>query len=208
MKIRTLRSWVGRVVVGGWAVSLTYLIATMMVGHWVPMPRPDVGDEVRLLSSGDLPGRMIKPSDGERLIAFHFLYGDCPCSRRVLKAILTRSPEESAIELIVLIGEDPVNERKAKDLGFEVDCVTPQELKSKYNIESAPLLLVVDNRARIVYSGGYTSRKQGLDIQDTTIISRIANGEDVSCLPLYGCAVSRELKQILDPLNIKGFAAQ
>jgi len=51
--------------------------------------------------------------------------------------------------------------------------------------------------------GGYTERKQGFDIQDVSIVERLRNEKSVAELPLFGCAVSRSLQALLDPLGIK-----
>ena len=138
-----------------------------------------------------------------KVVAFHFLYGDCPCSRRVLKHVAGRGKIAGATEHIVLIGNDDPLGREAQAKGFGIDIVSPEDLKSVYGIESAPLLVVTDCSGTILYSGGYTPRKQGLAIKDVAIIGQAVAGDVPKGLPLYGCAVSKDLKAIIDPLSIK-----
>ena len=181
-----------------WGFGLLIICASLMAGHWVTLPHPERG-EVMAANVG-FPRF---PVDHEQVYAFHFLYGDCSCSRRVLKHVLARSPVPNAKERIVLIGEDPESEAHAIALGFEVHTVTPPQLKEIYGVESAPLLMVSDLEGTIRYAGGYTSRKQGLDIQEMEIIQKAIANQDIDGLPLYGCAVSKSLRAIVDPLDLK-----
>ena len=132
-----------------------------------------------------------------------FFIDDCPCSRRVLRRVLERNPVDGAAERIVLVGHDIQPDKAAIDRGFDVDTVTPVELKAKYGVESAPLLLVADSVGRILYSGGYTDRKQGYEVKDQRVIEGLVAGEQVESLPVYGCAVSSELQALVDPLRLK-----
>ena len=120
-------------------------------------------------------------------------------SRRVIE----RSPVPGSIETIVLVGEDPENEKLALEKGFSVDIVTPDNLRAKYGVDAAPLLIVTDLEGAIRYSGGYTSRKQGLDVQDEKMIRSLVQGDSIEELPVYGCAVSKDLQSIVDPFNLK-----
>ncbi len=183
----------GKVALVLWAAGMLVVTASLMVGHWVELPHPSKGVATELVSA----------NTGSSWHAFHFLYGDCPCSRRVLKRIVERNPLDIAHERIVLIGHDPELEKVAHEKGYDVDVVTAPQLKERYGVESAPLLMVIDAEGVIRYSGGYTSRKQGLDIQDDSLIRRTVAGEVFEELPLYGCAVSKELKAIIDPFGLK-----
>ena len=181
-----------------WGMLLSVVVASLMIGHWVSLPHPQAGQR--------LPSATQVSRAGEQDVqcaAFHFLYGDCPCSRRVLKKVIARQPVPGACETIVFIGEDAEFEAKAAECGFRVETLAREELKAKYGIESAPLLVVTDGQGIIQYSGGYTSRKQGLDIQDEELIRAVLAGNPREGLPLYGCAVSKELKSIVDPLDLK-----
>lgn len=176
-----------------WGSFLTCAMATLMAGHWVSLPHPEKGT-----SLNGYRGQSV-----ESVNVFHFLYGDCGCSRRILKQLLKRDVVEGVSERIVLIGNDDAAESLATQKGFAVSRLTPAELKQQYEVESAPLLIITDNTGTIRYSGGYTSRKQGLDNQDLRIIQSILDGEQYSELPVYGCAVSKRLKDLIDPLNLK-----
>jgi hypothetical protein len=205
--IKNYLKLISRVAVPIWALGMLTVSASLMASHWITLPHPELGINLKGFSSQSLFGSDDNTTKNAETksspLAFHFLYGDCPCSRRILKHVLMRSPVAGISERIVFVGKDPEMEAEAIRCGYEVDVVTPIELQAKYGIESVPLLVVTESTGKILYSGGYTSRKQSLDIHDKEIIEGIARGESMDDFPLYGCAVSKELKSIIDPLGLK-----
>ena len=183
-------------VLSGWAALMTFICVTLMIGHWIQLPRPVVGTFQEFDSAS-------MSSDTGRWKAMHFLYSECPCSRRILKHLLAREPMQNIEEIIILVGPTETNLEQLKNSRFIFECVSPDELKCKYNVESAPLLLVLSPDHKIRYSGGYTTRKQGLTIQDISLIRRTVSGEAFQPLPVYGCGVSDAIKAITDPLGLK-----
>jgi hypothetical protein len=178
---------------------MTGIGANLMVSHWVPLPRPAVDDLAWTANMANI--RIGQPTG--RWTVLHFLYAKCPCSRRVLEHVIKQPPRSGVTERIILIGSDAPSVARIEEQGYEVDSVSPDDLKAKYGIEAAPLLVVSDPGNKPRYAGGYTSRKQGPDFQDRSIIANLIAGHDVEPLPLYGCAVSRRLQGIVDPLGIK-----
>jgi hypothetical protein len=180
-----------QIVLAGWATIMIVIGASLMAGHWIPLPSTAPEE-------GHLPGA----ADG-RWRVYHFLYMECPCSRRVLEHICQRQAVRGMAERLVLIGNSSDLPGSARREDCEVDWVTPQELETEYGVESAPMMVVVDPKGRTRYSGGYTSRKQVLDIQDREIMDRLLAEEEVDALPVFGCAVSRQLQSITDPFGLK-----
>jgi hypothetical protein len=191
--------WFVHTCLGSWAVLMVIIGASLMVNHWVPLPRPQ---GTAISSKASLASFQADEAE-HRWTAVHFLYAECPCSRRVLNHLLEQSPREDAIERIVLIGDAPELAMKAEAQGYKVDCVAPAELLAEYGVEAAPLLMVVDPDGQERYIGGYTSRKQLLDVQDRAILDSLMAGQEVEPLPLFGCAVSGRLKSLVDPLGLK-----
>lgn len=191
--------WFVKACLGSWAVLMLLIGASLMVNHWVPLPRPKVeqgGSAASLVSFQTVDA-------AHRWAAVHFLYAECPCSRRVLDHLLQQQPRAEVAERIVLIGDATQLATNAETQGYEVDCVMPEELLTKYGVEAAPLLMIFDPQGRQRYVGGYTSRKQLLDIQDRAILGQLQSGQEVEPLPLFGCAVSGRLKSLVDPLGLK-----
>lgn len=187
--------WFVRVFLIIWAVSLTAVGAALMVSHWVPLPSPQPGE---LVFSDNLP-----PAATGQWVAVHCLYAECPCSRRVLDHVITRPPRTDVFEHIVLVGNAAKTPASVKHWRLSTELVSPEQFKSRYGLEAAPLLVVLDPDRQVRYVGGYTERKQGFNIQVDQILTRLLAGEDVQSLPVYGCAVSKGLQALVDPLRIK-----
>ena len=136
-------------------------------------------------------------------MAVHVLYAECRCSQRILDGFEAQERPPGAVEKVLLVGHHPGFEASARRLGFDLRRLEAAELKERYGIESAPLLLVVDPAGALRYAGGYTARKQGLDPQDAGVIAGLMAGRNPTELPLYGCGVSRELQEVLDPLGVR-----
>ncbi len=173
------------------------IVAYLMISHWAVLPHPRVGDAQfsERLQAAEL-GRTPNWS------AVHFLYDDCPCSRRVLQHVIDSQPIPGVTERVVLISKECLRAELGRG-DLQVEYVTPENLKQRYGVESAPLLVVMDTNQSVRYSGGYTSRKQGPKMMDREIIAQLVAGQSAMELPLYGCAVSTQLQRAIDPLGFK-----
>ena len=177
-----------------WSFLMSAVVTTFMAGHWVTLPAPKIGQTLQT---------EIAKTDG-KFIALHVLYADCPCSQRIADRLLKRNAIPGCHEKILFIGTSSAKTKQLVKNGFEIECLSPDELFTKYSIESAPLLVVTNIASgEIHYSGGYTSRKQGLDVMDEQVINQILQGKSVQSNPVFGCGVSEELQQRLDPLGWK-----
>jgi hypothetical protein len=181
-----------------WASAGLAVGATLMISHWAALPRPASN---RRLGDLIVEGRVV-PKTG-RWTALHVLYTSCRCSQRILDHLWSRRAIPGIDERVVLVGPPRSYPALAAAAGYGVEALTPGELSARYGVAAAPLLVVADPSGRIRYSGGYTERKQGPDIRDGQIIAALMRDDAPAALPLFGCAVSRELQQALDPLRLK-----
>ncbi len=182
-----------------WAALLMVVVGTLMVGHWYTLPKPDKDDVVLTKALAKLRGS----GESDAWMSVHVLYTECRCSQRVFDHLFTSKRIEGVSEKILLVGEDADIESRAKRAGYDVTVLSPAELNTRFSLESAPLLLVLNPEGSIVYSGGYTKRKQGPDIRDVAIMNSLMKNDSPDELPLYGCGTSAELQSLLDPLGIK-----
>jgi hypothetical protein len=182
-----------------WAAVAFVLAATLMVAHSYALPRPETDNPelARALSAAR------GPADRQRWLAVHFLYGACRCSQRVLGHLTERKALPDVSERLVLVGAQPAYEAAARQAGYAVDVITPEQLSAHYGLTAAPLLVVADPSERVRYVGGYSERKQGLELEDLAIIAELRAGRARAELPLFGCAVSRSLQTLLDPLGLR-----
>lgn len=182
-----------------WVPALFLVVANLAAAHWYSLPEPDRhGSALRGALSA-----LRKELRADGWSATHVLYGFCPCSRRVVEHLVARGADRALTESVLLVGDKPSLRAMLGARGFAVQVIDPPQLKSRWGIEAAPLLIVASPQGAIRYLGGYSDRKQGPVIRDGEIIARVMRGGPESALPLFGCAVSRTLQAALDPLGLK-----
>ncbi|QDT57565.1 hypothetical protein SV7mr_00470 [Stieleria bergensis] len=195
-----------------WATFLSVISVALMLTHWVPLPAPSPNQPVSaIVPEAGLQSASLgfgwshdAESDTPSWRAYHFIYSQCPCSLRVMRHLANRLSLDDIAETIVYVGSEPPREETLlTENGYSIDVVSAQELFSQYGVQSSPLMMIVDPQGMIRYSGGYTSRKQGYAIQEPAIIEQVISGQAVDSLPVYGCAVSKSLKDLVDPLGLK-----
>lgn len=189
----------GGLVIAVWIPCLLVVLGSLMVGHWVPLPKPERSDARLATALAEL-----RAAEGlQGWTAYHVLYAACPCSRRVLEHVATSERPAELAEVVLLVGEDPAFVRRCEARRLTVVPLDAQQLEQGFGICASPLLIVTAPDGAIAYAGGYTDRKQGLDHRDLAIVADLRAGRFVTPLPVYGCGVSRSLQEALDPLGIK-----
>lgn len=182
-----------------WAAGASVVMAALMAGHWVALPKPERDDPRLNASLASLPR-------DERLARWrmhHVLYAGCSCSRRVLEHVAARARTDDVDEIVLLVGEDAEFERVCRDRNLRVERVSREQLEQRFGVEAAPLLVITDPSGAARYCGGYTDRKRGLAYQDLATLARVRAGEQAPPLPVYGCGVTDSLQAALDPLGLK-----
>ncbi len=181
-----------------WATALLVICSSLMVSHWVALPTPSTANTlIRTASTDSFVSQNVQ--------VFHVLLKSCPCSRRIAEHLKSRQEILGVDEHIVLVGHDSDTDNYDWTFPdyFFVRVESADDVSQKLGIESAPLFVVTNGDEELVYSGGYTNRKQGPQIQDTQIITAVLRGERPEPLPVLGCAISKRLKNVIDPLGLK-----
>ncbi len=187
-----------KALVAVWAALAVAGGATLMAGHWATLPRPATSNAQLASALADLHA-----DHGGQWQVVHFLAADCRCSQRIVTHLTSKPRPHDVHETIVLVGDDDEIRQRARHQGFHTLVVSPDELKRRFGVTGAPLFAVASPGGAVRYLGGYTNRKQGADIRDTSIIASLQHDEAVTELPLFGCATSVALQEVLDPLGIK-----
>jgi hypothetical protein len=143
------------------------------------------------------------PAERGRVTVTHVLYAQCQCSRSIVEHLVARRARRDVGESSILVGPADEFAARLRPAGYRVEVVTARELKARYAIEAAPLLIVADAAHSIRYIGGYTVHKQSADIRDVAIIDAVLAGQAAQELPLLGCAVSRALQKLSDPWGLR-----
>jgi hypothetical protein len=181
-----------------WAMCALVVTGSLASAHEYTLPHPDR----RELALTEALGARVLPQERGRFTVTHVLYAECRCSQRILEHLAARRARRDVSESVLLVAPAAELTLQLLEAGYRVEALTPVELQSRYAIEAAPLMIVADPLQHIRYLGGYTARKQGLDIRDGAIIDNALAGKDSTELPLFGCAISRALRKLVDPLGL------
>ena len=184
-----------------WGAAVSVGAISLMARHELALPSPAADDPALQRAVNEL-----SPSDvgstATDWSVIHVLYAQCRCSQRIVEHLVGRERPVGIREQVLLVGNGAEYAAKLTSAGFSVVLATPAELKERYHVESAPLLVVADPSGRVRYSGGYTREKQGPDIRDLAIIGELRSGGTPAELPTLGCAVSDELRELINPLGL------
>lgn len=191
-------TWAARLGLAAWMPVVLAGVATLNLGHWIPLPHPDGGDAVLAGSVTALHGA----EAADTWSMTHVLYEGCRCSGRIVEHLLDSKRPTGASETLLIVGTRGEYADRAARSGFRVEEISQSELESRYGIGCAPLLVVARPGGELGYVGGYTARKQGLAVSDLSILEALRSGEAVEPLPVYGCGVSDTLRASLDPLGL------
>ena len=181
----------------GWLVASVALGAALLIRHLVPLPTPDVHDRVLGAALSEL-----QPAAEWR--AFHVMYRACPCSRRTIAHLLASDRPPQLRETVILVDDQGATapEDALLRARFDVVVVTPEQLRTRFHLEAAPVLVVVQPDARVRYVGGYNRHKQSAAYEDAAIVAELRRDADAPVLPVFGCPTSERLARIVDPLNL------
>lgn len=187
------RQWLVYVALGAWFVLMGTIAASLLARHLVQLPPPEDPALLARLRSADDTGRWM---------VVHVLYSECLCSRRIIEHLMTSERPPDVAEHVVFVGERADLASALRVRGFRVLEITPEDLGAQFGIDAVPLLVVLGPDDTTRYFGGYTERKQGPEPRDLAIIANARAGYDDEGLPLFGCAASRGLREIMNPLGL------
>lgn len=186
----------GKVAFWVWAVAVLLGGATLTAAHSYTLPKPTEAQLAPAL-------RDLQRQLGAEWVAVHVLYASCRCSLRIRDELAARGPTPGVREVVLLVGGDAEWKQPLLDANYALHPVTAEDLRDTWHIEAAPMLLVLGPDGHIGYRGGYTEHAQGAEPQDARIIASAMAAAPPAALPLFGCAVSKRLQRLLDPLGLK-----
>jgi hypothetical protein len=179
----------------GWAGASTLISGTLLAGHLLTLPVPAADDPV--VAQG-----IATHAAGDWTV-LHAVSSECRCSQNVLAHLLETARPEGVHETVLLVGPPGDLEARLQAHGFEFVSLTAAELDSRYGIPAVPLLVIADPDGNVRYTGGYTARKQGPEIQDLELLAGLRSGADVAVLPLFGCPTNAALHDSLNPVGLR-----
>ena len=189
--LRKLGSGFGKLALVAWFTVLTVMSAGLLSRHLLAMPAPDRTSQL---------GRRLITLEGSAVrtwLAVHVLSSECRCSQRVADHLVETTRPEGWLEVVLWVGDiDPPAELAQR---FDVRRISASDLAA-YGIEAAPLLVAVTPDGEVAYAGGYTDRKQGPVFHDLDVMTAVREARAVPSLPLFGCATSERLRDVLSTL--------
>lgn len=190
------REWIGRSLLVGWAVLTIVVLALLGIAHSASLPRPR--DEAHL---ADALLKLRRHSGGKFLV--HVIYSECSCSRTLLTHLVRRQALPGNEELILFIGSGNTQLELAKRSGFECVTISATQLVTRFGLEAAPVLVILDSAGRLRYAGGYYDNPATITPLDEKIFRELGSRSTIEPLPVFGCAVSAGLQKALDPLRVE-----
>lgn len=176
-----------------WFLVSTLVSATLLARHLVPLPAGAVAD-TRLGA--------LRADATRGWLVVHALYAGCKCSEQIVHHLAGRGPSGDANEVVLWIGSDSALEAELERARYSLVRVSAQELTPRFGIEAAPLLVILDPDDVARYRGGYTDRKQAYPVRDIELLHDAMSGAAPVALPLFGCAISQGLRELIDPLRL------
>ncbi|HEY0254405.1 MAG TPA: hypothetical protein VGC41_22915 [Kofleriaceae bacterium] len=181
-----------------WLIATTLLGGVLLVHHLVALPTPSAADHaLRDALRVELPSATWR--------AVHVMYRSCGCSRRTIDHLLGSHRPADIHELVLMVddaGRPDPRDRALVDAGFDVDVITPDALHARFDLEAAPVLVVMSPDGELAYVGGYNRHKQSAAYEDISIIEELRQHRTATALPVFGCATSARLQRAVDPLGL------
>lgn len=181
-----------------WVAGSTAVAVVLLARHTIALPAPSAEDPAL---AEVVRATRARSSTGWAML--HVLYADCRCSQRIVDHLLGSRRPQGVDESVLLIDDDGKLTGRLRAGGFRVTAVTAAQLRDELHIQAVPLLVISDVEGTVRYAGGYTSTKQGADIRDLAIFAQLLAERTPDTLPMLGCAVSEELKAVLNPLTVR-----
>ncbi len=184
---------IGHGLLGLWFVG-TLLVGAFTTGvHALELPKP---------TSSGLATTKVAHLRDTRGGAVHALYASCKCSERIIDALVVRGARRDLPETVLGVGDFGARRSALRDAGYAFVAVSADELRTDFGIEAAPLLVVVRADGSVGYAGGYRATENGR-VEVASLIERALVRPIDTPHPLFGCAVSKVLRGIVDPFGFK-----
>ena len=175
-----------------WVVSITVPLGLFSAAHMAALPVAEKA--VTKAVGGGSAWRIV-----------HVLAEECPCSRSVLEYLEVRGAQEGIVEEVILLDGRAATVSRLRALDFEVSTAEAESFCTNFGSEGVPFFQVVNGFESPSYSGAYfdSAHRGRSGFLDLSIYSLVKGGGEVTNRPVFGCATSERLRELLDPLGLK-----
>jgi hypothetical protein len=177
-----------------WLAVATFATTTLTAWHAVAVPMQPYSKQSN--------------SHGNTWHLTHYLSSNCACSRAIARYLIARSPLSIATEEVVMIGSSDIAAESGmldalSRKGFHTVTVTAEAAAAE-GVEGVPLLKIEAPDGTTRFRGGYRERNAPPEeYLDVSILSGLIASKPAPNVRVYGCATSRRLRALLDPLSLK-----
>lgn len=181
-----------------WLAGSIALGGLLLAAH-APLPVPSASDARTHAAFAEL----LQGRQGWRVV--HVLYRSCACSQRTLEHLRASRRHADVHELVLLVDDEAApspGDQQLRARGLEVVVIDRETLVRRFGLEAAPVLIVLRPDDNVAYLGGYTRSKQGPVFEQERILAALRAEKPAAPLPVFGCATSARLSDLLDPLGL------
>lgn len=178
-----------------WVPAILVVTALLMVNHIISMPTPTDMSRLRQAVAETR-------TDSTRPFLLHVIYENCSCTDGLFRHLIERRAHTDATETILYVGDDPERDTNSRRAGFGFVTIDRDELESRFGIEAAPVLVIVNADDELQYVGGYYRYPAAKHSLDVTLYGSARAGERLDPLPVFGCATGAALREAVDPLGL------
>jgi hypothetical protein len=182
-----------RALIAVWAMSVTAVLASMSSWHSFLFEAP-AAEDVSSFLEVDAPLNML-----------HVMAAGCSCSGHLADYLTGRGANPDVAERVLILGDMPEQAAELRTAGFRVENIDFETARARGFLSAVPLLVIFDGDRKVEYIGGYASTPITplTTFYDLRMAKSIQQGGPLDRFPVRGCAVSRELQEMLDPFGLK-----
>ena len=133
----------------------------------------------------------------------HIIPQNRSCTENLLRHLIDRGLMQDIHERIIFVGESTKYANEIRRAGYLLELVSAESIERQYGIVAAPLLVVFAKMGALLYLGGYHTHAATIHPKDIELMRQINDGGQPEALPLYGCAISPELINAIDPPGVR-----
>lgn len=176
-----------------WFFVISVPLSMMMGGHQLALNPSKDKNLLTLAKKDERPWRI-----------HHFVNPECGCSENVVKNLLKRkAKQKEAHESVYVLGTHPTWGSLLKASGYEVVTGNMDDYSKKYAINAVPQLVII-HQEKILYSGGYSSKRGPASVvEDQEIFNEIVAKNAAKERPIYGCVNGSENQKKVDLIGAK-----
>lgn len=181
-----------KIIVISWFILLSVPLSMMMGSH-----------QLSLVSSTDTKIKNLSTTTTD-YTKLHFVNPDCGCSEKVVQSLIERKSRKDVVEKVFILGKNETWFKNLSAAGYDITVGDKDEFSSLYKITAVPQLIILNSEKKILYTGGYSSRRGPASVvEDEQILKEVQLKQKTNERLIYGCVNGSEFQSKVDLLGFK-----